>query len=199
MAQERTWDAVSALFSANGTVQGLVTVADTTGFYVGMIVLLTSNTQSPLSLKIKRVNGPNEIFVGPTGQGTDMNSRTNVSAFLVSDGAGIHAAEQLKPRIKIEDQEQASYESEPINARRVIPVDTYGNKYGVDNPIPVSSSNGFSPVLFGDVKTTFDANSNPIRYSFYKATVLQGYIVVAYDSNSNAIDYQSYDKNGNPL
>ncbi len=196
MALERSWYGVSALFTADGTTQGIITVADVAGFYVGQTVLLTSNAQPNLTLKIRRINGTTQLIVGlAVGTGTP----TDVSAYHVADGAKIAASEQLKPRIKKEDQDQASYESEPIDARRVIPVDEYGQFISESNPLPVTPGGGLSPSKIGQVVTAYDTNSNPILYSFYSKTVLQGSISVTYDSNGNAVDYQGYDANGNPL
>src|ERR1039458_3600088 len=137
MSLERKWFQVSQAFTADGSITGLVTVADVTGFYVQQIVNISSSSQPIVRLQIKRIEGTGSIYVGPQGS---IDERISVALYLVADSAIIYAAEQTKPRIKKEDQDQASWEHEPLNARRVLPIDDQGNAYGIDNPIPVAFS-----------------------------------------------------------
>jgi len=133
MAQERTWNAVTALFAVNGTSTGVITVADVAGFFVGQAIQITSSTQPTLHLKVRRVNGSTEIIVATS---VANGLAADVSAFLIADNAAIAAFEQLKPKISPLDQEQSTFAAEPILARRVIPVDQYGRPMGgEDNPI----------------------------------------------------------------
>ena len=210
MAIEKSWPAVPPqLFTVDGNTLGVVNVASTAGFRVKQTVTIQSGSVPPISVQVKRVNSSTQLIVGPLAesilpankqQGNQLLSvRQDISAYTVLQGAFIYANEQPKANLKPDDIIQAVYRQEPGTTIGVELDDQFGNPINAGNPLPVVSSNGFSPSLFGDVKTTFDANSNPIKYSFYRAAVLQGYIVVTYDSNSNPVDYQGYDASGNPL
>ncbi len=134
MAFERTLAQVSQAFTANGG-NGFVQVADTNGFYVKCKVLITSNTHPNLTLEIKRIVTPNIIYVGLPG---NIENRTDVSAYLVSDSAEIIQFEQPKPIVAIIDQQKASWAGDPVVAHRVLPVDQYGNTYNPANTLPVN-------------------------------------------------------------
>lgn len=139
MALERSWFSAAQAFTLDGNASGLITVADSAGFYVGQIVQLSSNTQTSVNYKIKRIEGKTKIYVGPSirQDGQPFHTYANVSNFLVSDLAKIYAAEQSKPTIKPDEWEQNTHEHEPILAKRVITVDQYGNHYTKDNPFPI--------------------------------------------------------------
>jgi hypothetical protein len=135
MAQERTWPSASQLFTANGLVAGVVSVADSYGFYEKQIVSISSNTQPSLSLEVKRIDGPTSITVGPAG--SDMSLRADLTAYLVADYAKIFAAEQSIKFIKPDEIHSYEFERSPIKAIRSYLVDKYGRPYGV-----VVDSNG---------------------------------------------------------
>lgn len=148
MSLERKWFFVSQPFTANGGTNGLIKVADTTGFYVRQLVTLSSSTQSNLQLQIKRIDNSG-IYVGQITTNFNVGDRSDVSAYLLADVAIITAYEQDRLKIKKEDQDFASYESEPLNARRVVPIDSHGNLYSASNPVPVALSGS---VTIGTVK-----------------------------------------------
>lgn len=132
MALERSWTAVLQSFTANGTEDGLITVANASGFYVKQYVQITSNTQPTLVLEVKRVDNVNSIWVGPIPSATNKSNlaaRTDVSAYLVSDSAAIFAPEQTIGPIRPDDIENYTYEREPTKARRVELVDQVGYPY----------------------------------------------------------------------
>jgi hypothetical protein len=172
MAQERKWTHVAQSLTANGNQRGIITVADVAGFYVKQAVVLSSATMSPTSFEIKRIDGTTDIHVGPKGS---IDARADVSGFLVIDGAVITAFEQAKVSIKKEDQDAATYETSPILARRVIPVDQYGKFYSNSNPLPTtggggSSSGGLAPANFDDVKIIRNSSGDPIQYQLAIST-----------------------------
>jgi len=144
MANERKWFAVTQAFTANGTLQGKITVADVAGLYVKSKVRISSNTQPPQLLEIKRIEGTTVLFVGLCGD--NINDRTDMSAYLVIDSAKVELFEQKIPTIKQEDIAQAVYAREPICAIRTIGVDKYGRYYDANNRFPVDAT-----VTIGDV------------------------------------------------
>jgi len=141
MAREKTWEAIPPVqLIVDGAQSGKVTLASTRGFRVGMRVFLQSSTLPvPKEFKIKRVSGSSALFVGPIDQGIE--KRSDVSMYLVAEGAFIFAPEQPKVTVPKDDQTQASWEHEPVNARRVISVDELGNPYSAENPLPVDAAN----------------------------------------------------------
>lgn len=136
MANERQWDAVPPIsLIADGTTEGVLKVVDTAGFFFGMQATLSNNTPSQLTVYIKRVVDKNTLWVGHTKGGMDHN--VDVSTFTVSSGATIFAAMQNKSTVPNEARLLATYETDPIDAWRVRPVDPYGNGYTPTNPFPV--------------------------------------------------------------
>lgn len=127
-------------FTANGEKSGKLTITDTTKFVVGHIVLIRSSTQQPIQLKIKRISSATEMYVGPINQ--PIHVRSDISGFLVADGAAIEAEEQPRPSVPEQEIERNTYDEEPIVARRVSLVDTLGKHYTTQNPVPVRLSDG---------------------------------------------------------
>lgn len=144
-------------FTANGDASGKVTIADTTKFVVGHIVVIKSNTQPHLTLKVKRIISRTEMFVGPEKE--PIQARIDLSLYLVADTASVQAAEQNRPSIPEQDIERNTYAEEPTVARRVTMVDPMGDPYDTGNPIPVSVD---TTVNIGDVRITAQDNDpNP--------------------------------------
>lgn len=138
MAIEKKWEAFpSVAFSANGTVDGIVTIPLTFGLYTKQKILLKSNTQGGKALEIKRVLSSTQVVVGPDGAKLDVVS--DVSAFTTADSATLEAAEQPRPSIPLQEHERAVYEEEPVVAKRVILVDQLGEKYNDSNRLPVDA------------------------------------------------------------
>lgn len=193
MANERRWYAVQQAFTANGTLQGKITVADTAGFYVKSKVRIISNTQSAILLEVKRIDNTTDIYVGdPT---KDINDRYDLSAFLLVDAPTVTLYEQLMPTIKSEDFWQAVYVREPVVAMRSIFVDKYGRFYDNDNPLPVNASvsigdvnigtDGYSTLLPDSMNITgsVDGSKTGVKYGFVNNLRLQ--ILSAHDRDMN--------------
>jgi len=196
MALERSWFSATQSFTLDGNASGLITVADSAGFYVGQIVQLSSNTQSSTNYKIKRIEGKTKIYVGPAVRqdGQPFHTYANVSNFLVSDSAKIYAAEQGKPTIKPDEWEQNTHEHEPILAKRVINVDQYGNHYTQDNPMPVTMGLPtlvtLVPESYDDAKIIRNSDGLATQYQFFLNGVSVGNVDVTYDADSNSIRYR---------
>jgi hypothetical protein len=140
MANERSWRQISAVFTANGTIDGIVTVASTRGFKVKARVQLQSTAQAQSEYEIKAIPNSTTIIVGPIGQSIDVYS--NVSAFLLADNSSIVQYKQKRPPIGPGEIDRATYEEEPTVARRTVLVDEFGDKYATDNPVPVQLTDG---------------------------------------------------------
>ncbi len=129
-------------FTANGSIHGLVQIANTRGFYVKQKVTIKSSTQPPLLVEIKRFDSLTSFYVGPLPPQGKIGDRIDISAYLVADGATIEAVEQDRPGITIQEHERAVYVEEPVVAKRVISVDQDGRYYDTTNPVPVRLSDG---------------------------------------------------------
>lgn len=137
MANERKWDAVPAVsLTADGTTTGLLQVVDTAGFFFGMQATIKNNTSFQLTVYIKQVVNSTTMWVGPTKGAQDYN--VDLSAFTLATASSISAVAQDKSAVPMEARLQATYETDPIDAWRVRPVDPYGNGYTAQNPFPVS-------------------------------------------------------------
>jgi hypothetical protein len=138
MAQERTWNAVPpVLLTVDGTAHGVLQIVDTAGFYFGMQATLVNNLNNRLTVYIKRVVDSTTLWVGPNKGGIDHN--IDLSAYTVASSSNISADQQNKSAVPDESRKLATYETDPINAWRSIPVDQYGNHYSSTNPIPVDA------------------------------------------------------------
>lgn len=140
MALETQWLTISpVLFTSNGTQFGVVTVSDTVNFKDKQVVYIKSNTVPVKQFQIKRVLSNTQFIVGPVDNKVSPTDYSDISAYLVADGASIGAAEQDKlAKPSSQNQWFAVYESTPTNAVRTIPIDPYGNLIGPDNPLPVA-------------------------------------------------------------
>jgi hypothetical protein len=124
MAIEKSFDAVSQPFTANGTVDGIITVADASGFFAKQKVTLRSSTQPPVQFEVRRVT-PTTIQVGVPGSAFN-GPYANVSAYTVADSAEIIAPEQIKPTLKPDEIIQAVYARDPAVALRTLQVNKFG-------------------------------------------------------------------------
>lgn len=138
---ERKWLLIAPhAFTADGTSNGIVTVADTSPFRVKMTVTIQSMAVAALVtpvIEVKRVISTTQMMVGPVG---NIATPADISAYLVSDVATIGAPEQPRASLQSDTIQQATYEQEPVMARRVIMVDDYGQFYDESNPFPVSAT-----------------------------------------------------------
>ena len=137
MAIEKRWAALAPIaFSADGTLDGVVTLATTARLHTKQKIYIQATAQSTQLLEVKRVLSHTQLVVGPQNQNLD--ATTDLSAYTVAAGAFLYAQEQPRPSIPLQEIERAVFEEEPVVATRVFPVDEWGNSYDAVNPLPVT-------------------------------------------------------------
>lgn len=149
---EKRWKAVPPQpFVADGTADGKITLAGACRLFKvkQQIILKSSAIPSHDILEVKRIVDENTLYVGLRSQNID--SRYDVSGYLVADSASIEAIEQLRSKIPEQEIERHTYEEEPVVARRTILVDECGNKINEDNPLPTTAQ-----VTLGNVEFDVD-------------------------------------------
>lgn len=140
-------------FTANGNNVGQIKVADASLFRVKQDVSINATGLPELRLEVKKVLDINTLFVGPDKGSIDL--RTDISAYTTALGANISADQQNRPNIPEEAVERATYEDEPVVARRVVMVDKLGDIFDDDNPLPIAFD---GTVNIGDVRITAQDN-----------------------------------------
>lgn len=154
MALEKAWSAVPpVLLTADGGAHGIIQVTDTEGFFTKQQATLQDTSGQTLTVEIKRVVDKYTLWVGPKGP---INARSNCSAFTVANGSFIFAAEQDKSLVPNESRFLSTYETDPVDAWRVVPVDPYGDVYGPSNPLPVAID---GTIAIGDVSIVEGGNT----------------------------------------
>jgi hypothetical protein len=168
MAIERLWTSLGPIaFAANGGADGSITIADSCGFKVKQMVVISAVSLPDLVLEVKRVVSPTKLIVGPKVTTGKMIARQNLSAYTVALLANIRAEEQPKVRIPPADVIQAAYEQEPTLAIRTLGVDCYGDAWGKDNPMPISGTF----VVTGDEPTEQDIQNIPFAAANTEYTI----------------------------
>lgn len=153
MDTERKWAAITPkAFTATGGQYGQISIASTVGFKVKQKVQIKGASLLTLQLEIKAVNSDTSLEVGPVGKITE---RTDLTAYIA--GSTIEAPRQDRPSIDIKEHERFVYAEEPIMAKRVIPVDRFGNYFHTGNPIPVQLSDG--SINIGVVEANLEVHS----------------------------------------
>lgn len=140
ISEKKFYSIPDTAFTADGTADGIVTLPSTFQYKVGMIISLSSATQSPRRLKIKRVISDTQMHVGTID--TKIDIYADLSMFLVSDTAIVSFTEQQRPVIDILEIQRQVYEEEPTVALRNHLVDWQGRSYDKENPVPVQLSDG---------------------------------------------------------
>ena len=113
----------SQSFTANGTTNGVVTVASTISFKLNQLVVILNPSLPSVAGEIKAIFSETQMAVGP--QSSNPNMRIDLSAYGTS--STISAPEQQRPAVATQDIERYTYEEAPIVARRTIAVDDTGN------------------------------------------------------------------------
>lgn len=131
MALEKKWETQGPVpFLSNGGQDGLVVLQDVLQFKVKQKVIIASATQPAIELEVKKIISPTSLYVGPVnvtpGGSRSLDTRTNISAYLVADSAFIRAPEQSKSIPPQADIVRAVYEQEPTTAIRTMVVDKIG-------------------------------------------------------------------------
>jgi hypothetical protein len=155
MLEKRLYAVPAQSFTADGTSNGVVTIAAEACqlFKVKQHVVISANSLTPLTLEVKRIDSEGNVQVGPIPNGkpgvnTSIDARTDISAYTVILGAAISAAEQKRPAIDYAEAMRAVYDEEPAVALRTIMVDECGNRINDNNPFPVAFD---GTVSIGDV------------------------------------------------
>jgi hypothetical protein len=126
-------------FTSSGTVDGKLTVIKACLFRVGQHVIIEAIAQPPLLVQIKRIETDGiTVYVGPCR--TNIQTRTDISAYTVIGNATIRMDEQNRTSVPEQEIERLTYEEEPVVARRSILVDCLGRPYATDNPVPIQGS-----------------------------------------------------------
>jgi len=155
--------------TANGTVDGTITIDSTYCWKVGQIVTVISNIVPPRRLKIKAVISETELKVGDIG--APIYKFSDVSDLLVADTAmielvddSINSGSQASNRrqtIHLDEIRRAVYEEEPTIALRSHLVDWLGRSYSIDNPMPVALSSNINIGKVDADLTRLDNDPNP--------------------------------------
>lgn len=133
---ERKWLPIAArTLTADGGLNGEVSLSSTLNFRVKQRVYLKSSTQIQIQYEVRQVNSPTSLELGVPG--TPHDNRANLTAFLLSDNAVIYADSQARSNIALQELNRVVYAEEPIMAIRTHNVDPFGQSYTVDNPLPV--------------------------------------------------------------
>lgn len=192
MALEQRWSSVPATaLTIDGTTLGIITVNDTIGFKDKQLIILKSNTLPQKEFQIKRVMSTTQIVVGPVNNKVSINDYSDISMYTVADNATVGANEQPKLALPPEkDHYSAVYESSPTNADRVISVDSHGNPYSSNNPMPITGNITVSstPLHYDDVKLTRDSDGDITLVRKYIGGILKLTQSLIYDSNKNVIE-----------
>lgn len=160
MLEKRLYAVPPQLFTADGTKDGVVTIAagGCSLFKVKQKITITATGLPNLNLQIKQIDNDHNIQVGPVPYGkpgvdTSIDARTDLSAYTVALGAFIYANEQKRQAIGPDEIARAIYEEEPTVAQRSVLVDECGNKINDTNPLPVTAVFD-GDVTVGDIRIT---------------------------------------------
>lgn len=166
MLEKRLYAVPAQAFTADGTANGVVTIAANACslFKVKQKVVITATGLPNLELEIKQIDSEDNIQVGPIPNGkpgvnTSIDARTDISAYTVAKSAAIRANEQKRPSIDWSEAMRAMYEEEPTVAMRSVLVDECGDKINKLNPLPIAFD---GTVNIGDVHV-FGENGNTIE------------------------------------
>jgi len=155
---ERLWLAISPRpFTADGGQYGQVTLTSTLDFKVKQTVNLRSSTQDSIKLEVKRIDSLTSMIVGP--KTSDIDARTDLTAYLTADGADIRAPKQGRAAIPPLQWQNAVYAEEPMIAIRTAGVDEQGNYWSKTNPFPIDIQTVTIPTI--DVAMTHRESYTP--------------------------------------
>lgn len=131
IAYQYQWPAVAAqALTANGGASGLISIANTDGFYVTQIARLKGTALADLDVQVLEVISPTQLYVGSViAGGQDRRYRAqglDVSTYTTAASSTIEAAQQNKRLPSPSTVMQAGFEAEPILAHRHLLVDGRG-------------------------------------------------------------------------
>ena len=166
MAIEKRWAEVpQQLFAADGTEGGVITVADTAGYYVKRRLAVNAVGEPELRVEVKRVLSPTQIVVGPVGK--NLQTNIDLSNYTTAKIAAVHATEDKRPEIPQVDYVRAVYDEEPVVAWRTVGVDKYGRDWDYTNPLPVSVEESANPTPTTEKIAVVDIDkTNIVEFTF---------------------------------
>jgi len=144
-------------FTADGTANGVVKVANACLFRHRQDVIIRANLLDPIKAEIKEIFDETTILVGPSSY--SLKDRVDISAYTTALAATIEAPRQAIKAIDAQEINLAAFERAPVAAHRFIPVDNCGNLNDASHPVFVSGS----LTIGGLVTPTFFAKSAPTK------------------------------------
>lgn len=129
--------------TADGTVDGVITVASTYCFKVGQKVLFIQGSDR-LLVKIQRVISETQFIAIDASKSIITHDKLDMSSFLSGSTVSLIDNNRLnyRPTIDLNEISRQIYEEEPTVAIRSHMVDWLGRSYCIDNPMPVQLSDG---------------------------------------------------------
>jgi len=130
------------LLTANGSADGLITVASTYRIKVGQVLTFKSSSVAIRLAKVKRVISTTQfVVIDPKDPVTTLN-KLDMSDLLIADTATVELTQDKRPVIELLEIQRQIYEEEPTVALRTHAVDWLGRSYSRSNPVPVELSDG---------------------------------------------------------
>ena len=155
MALERFWRAIPPVnVISQGPSRGSLTVQNSSGFKVGMEVVLKAPLQNDLFIEIKLVDR-DTLYFGKIGAQNQILE--DVTAYA---NGTVESHEQLKKIVPEKDQSVDRYERGPTNADRAVLVDSKGEYYSLENPVPIEGD------VVATIPDVITSNINFIRNGF---------------------------------
>lgn len=184
---ERIWVSIPpVLLTAQGGAQGKIKVTDTVNFRVNMIVSIGDPVLPYLQLKVKRVDSPTDIILGPVDKSVGSKDFVDLSAYGVT--SFLFAQEQTKKHPSTKEIDESTFEQEPVLARRSVIVDEYGRIIGQDNPLNVTGNISVTSQKYDDVVLTRDSDGDIVLVQKYLATVLMRTQQLFYNQDKDLIE-----------
>ena len=130
------------VLTANGSADGLITVASTYRIKVGQVLTFKSSSVAIRLAKVKRVISTTQfVVIDPKDPVTTLN-KLDMSDLLIADTATVELTQDKRPVIELLEIQRQIYEEEPTVALRTHAVDWLGRSYSRSNPVPVELSDG---------------------------------------------------------
>lgn len=130
------------LLTANGSADGLITIASTYRIKVGQTLTFKSSSVAIRLAKVKRVISTTQfVVIDPKDPVTTLN-KLDMSDLLIADTATVELTQDKRPVIELLEIQRQIYEEEPTVALRTHAVDWLGRSYSKSNPVPVELSDG---------------------------------------------------------
>jgi len=142
MSLERKYPAIaSQSFTANGTIQGVIEIADACIFRVHQEVIVEATAQDSVTLIVYEVTNATTLIVG-TKVAYHKKSPFDLTAYTTAASASIKANKQTITPIDPKEIEHQTFERSPVSGRRNVLVDKCGNIIDTDNPLAVQLTDG---------------------------------------------------------